>query len=214
MEVIIQIITASIGATLSGIILLTIHHRKVKQELDIHRQKDEFDRKQKIYRMVLQHISRLLDQSHLLGSEVNWRITRQIYEELLIVGSPKVIKIYNNFILNLDKIEGKVEHDKLKELWNVIREDLYGTGLAEDEMHVISPSLETISALDIYHNNSAALKALNINNIESISRMDIDDVTIKSNIDKEKLKLLKNMAINELRFEEELRNIANQKISN
>lgn len=207
-----EIIVGIFGATISGIILIHLHHRKVKQELEIHRKKDEFDRKQKIYKTILRHISRLIDHSHLLGKEVNWRITRQIYEELLIIGSPKVIETYNNFILNLNEISGKEEeHEKQKELWNVIRKDLYDVGLKNEEMHVISPPSETITKLDIYHNNAKKLKTLGITNLEKVSEMDVKEVSTNLGIEFKELESLKNMAIKEIQFENELKDLMKEK---
>lgn len=114
---ILQIIVASAGATISGVILLVIHHSRVKQELEIHKKTDEFERKQKAYRAILNLISRVTDHSYLIGSEINWKIMRHVYNEILLVGSLDVVKASNEFILKLDEVSGKKEHELIKNLW-------------------------------------------------------------------------------------------------
>lgn len=207
-----QIFLASVGVTISGIIILLTHHWKVKQEINIHRGIENFNRKQNAYREILQLISKMVDHSHFLGKPVNWRIIRHAYDEIMLVGSKDVVKLANEFIVKSDELEGKKLHDAIKQLWNVIRSDLYGESLPLDEMHIISPSPDTISALNTYHKYANELKAFGINNIEDASEMDIfkikDKIEIKSGV----LSEIKEMAKKELSFEEEFRKFVEAKL--
>ena len=70
-----EIIAAMIGATISGIILLQVHHSKVKQELKIHREKEVFERKQ-MSRTVSARIPTelhedLRERCNLIGESIN-----------------------------------------------------------------------------------------------------------------------------------------------
>lgn len=198
-----QIIIASIGATISGIILLITHHSKVNQEIEKHRKIENFERKQKAYREILRLISQVLDYQRFLGSPMTWKIVRYAYDEIMIVGSKEVVEKANELLLN--KVDGETANNKIKDLWNLIRKDLYGEELPIEHMHVITPSPETVNALSLYHEHSAALISLGINSLEKASNMDVDIINQHTTIDKEKLYLIKKMAENELQYENDFK---------
>ena len=203
---------ASVGATISGFILLLTHHWKVKQEINIHRGIENFNRRQNAYREILQLISKMTDHSHFLGKPVNWRIIRHAYDEIMVVGSKDVVKLANEIIVKSDKLEGKKLHGAIKQLWNVIRSDLYGESLPLEEMHIITPSPDTISALNTYHKYANELKAFGINNIEDASEMDVIKIKDKIEIKEGALSEIKEMAKKELSFEEEFRKFVEGKL--
>ena len=198
-----QIVIGSIGATISGIILLITHHSKVNQEIEKHRKIENFERKQKAYREILKLISKVLDYSHFLGTPVNWKIVRYAYDEIMIVGSKEVVEKTNELLLK--EVSAETTNAKIKDLWNAIRKDLYGEELPIDHMHVISPSSETVNALSTYHECSAKLGACGINSLKDASIMDVTVVSSQTQIDEKKLDLIKRMAINEIEYDDELK---------
>lgn len=201
---IVPVIAAIITAAGSIISVIYVHSSKVKQELALRREIELFDRKQKAYRTVLHLVSRMTDHSYLIGSEVNWKIIRHVYNEILLVGSSDVIKAANE-LLQADNKSSEKENELIKNFWNTIRTDLYKQSLSLNEMHVISPSQETIDALNIYHEHLSDFWDGNITTIKDLSEMNVEEIQRLTGIDLENLTKIKNTAIRELQYEKELK---------
>lgn len=199
-----EIIAAVLGATISGILLLLTHHKKVNQEIEKHRKIDNFEKRKKAYRKILEMLSKLLDHSHLLGKPVNWKITRYAYNEILLVGSKEVVEKTNELMLSIGESDSSVTDAKVKNLWNAIRNDLHGEELSPEQMHMIRPSTETLAALSLYHNYSNQLKSAGINSLEKARDMDLSAIHAATQIDTNELLDIKEMAKNELMYDDEL----------
>jgi len=202
-EWILQIIGISVASTISGIILLYTHHKKVKQELKIHGKKEEFDRKQKVYRTMLRNVSELLDFVQNLGSSVNWRIGREIYNELILIGSPAVIDAHNNLTRTYDKATDAEATAMIKKLWIAVREDLYDETLKDEQVRFFRPSSSTTKAFEIYAKYAEKLKLLGIESYESLAEMNVEDTYSKTGISKGELESLKKCGVKELYLEQE-----------
>jgi hypothetical protein len=203
LEWLIPIVAASVGATISGTVLLFIHHNKVKQEIDLQRRKEQFEKKQKLYRAILQQVNSLLDFSAYLGSRTNWRIDREVYNQLILVASIPVVEELNKCIKSLDQDDGEVLTSSLKSLLRAIREDLYGDTLADKDLRIYSPPIITMDSLQLYANNVEKLKKLGLDSYDRLGNMDIDVVHASANIPKDDLKKIKEMGEREARIERE-----------
>ena len=204
-EGIYQIAAAAIGATISGIILLQIHHSKVKQELDLHRQKDIFDRKQRIYRTILSHVDQIIDYSQYYGVDLNWKISRLTYEELLLIGTEKVIKAFHEFHKEYSKRDANPQ--TLKKLYNAIREDLHEETLSEKEIRVMVPGKKTLKALEILDKHYNILRPLGLENLSKLSQINVEEIHSKTGIIKDDLEKIKDMAIKENRHDDEIKHL-------
>ena len=202
-EWLLQIFLASIGATISGIILLLIHHSKVKQELELHRQKEIFDKKQRVYRIILNNVNQLRDYSLYLGSDMNWKLARLAYDELILIGSEKVIIAYHKFQKEFKKIDS--DDKVVKKLYNAIREDLYETSLPEKEIKMVGPGTKTTNILKILGDHYSKLRPLGLENLHDLSNMDVEEIHSKTSISKDDLKKIKVMAEKENQFDEEIK---------
>lgn len=201
---IIPVIAAIITTTGSIISVIYIHNSKVKQELTLRREIELFDRKQKAYRTVLHLISRMTDHSYLIGSEVNWKIIRHVYNEILLVGSSDVVKAAN-YLLQSNNKSSEKENELIKNLWNTIRTDLYKQNLSLNEMHVISPSQETIDVLNIYNEHLSDFVDRNITTINDLAEINVGETQRLTGMDIGDLTRIKGMAIRELQYEKELK---------
>jgi hypothetical protein len=186
-----QIIIASVGATISGAILLLIHHSRVKQELEIHRKRELFDRKQKTYRLLMRDVFRDLDYVTNLGRPKNWRVTRDVYNELLLIGGKEVIDAYNEYIKKYDQLDDVQGSQMVKNLAIVIRKDLYGEIISSEQVKFMAPSRKSRHAIEIYAKNHEKLSQFGFDTFELFVNMDIEDIHSKTGISREELKELK-----------------------
>lgn len=201
---IVPVIVAIITTAGSIIGVIYAQYSKIKQEMKLRREVELFDRKQKAYRAIMNLISKLSDHSYLIGSEVNWKITRNVYNEIMLVGSPEVVKITNTMLIESHDLPSEKEHDLIKRLWDAIRNDLYKQSIPLNEMHVITPSQETVDALKIYHDHASELWEMNITTIKQLSEMNIEEARRLTNMNIDDLTKIKDMAIRELKYEKEL----------
>ena len=199
----IPIIAAIITAAGSIIGIIFAQHSKVKQEIALRRKIELFDRKQKAYRDILKILAKVNDHSYLIGSEVNWKIIRYVYDEVILIGSKEVVEKTNELLLDTSP-DSRGTDEKIKKLWNAIRRDLHIGELSLDQMHMIRPSPDTVTALALYDKHSDTLKSLGLKTPKQISEMDIDAINTKSKIDKSHLETIKSMVIKELEYERDL----------
>lgn len=201
-----QIIIASVGATISGVILLITHHSKVKQELEIHRKKEVFERKQRMYRNLVDQFLAFLDLKHNpTHDRGNWRIGNYLYTELVLIGGKSVIQAFNNHLKSkLKGTDNDIEHtNKIKDVLIAIRKDLYDEELDYDEINFIQPTQETHTALSIIEENYPAFESYNLTTLQEISDMDIEKIHSETKIPIEKLSFLKNTALQERKIQDE-----------
>ena len=198
-----QIIIASAGATISGSVLLLIHHFRVKQELEIHRKKDVFERKQKVYRSLLRNVSALMDFTSSLGKNVNWRISREIYNELILTGSNTVIEAHNKFTRESDTSDDKKYTELVKSMWIAVRKDLYEESLSPKDMRFFGGSNKTLKVYETYGKYREKIRPLGIENYESIAQMNVDEIHSQTNIDKTELEFMKKQCLKEVEIEKE-----------
>jgi len=197
-----QIIIASVGATISGIILLLIHHARVKQELEIHRQLELFDRKQDLYRKILDQINQMMDYSYFLGQDMNWKISRKIYDELLLIGSEDVIDYFHEFHKEMSKIDKKID-EHLYNIRNAIRKDLYSKELKRKSSRVTQMGKKSQRVLEKYENELKTLQDNGYDNFEKLSKIDIKKLHDEYKIPEESLKDIKEMAMAQNSIDEE-----------
>jgi len=202
-ELLVPIIAASIGAIGSGAVLLHIHHGKVKQEIELQKKKEQFEKKQKLYRAILQQVNSLMDFSAFLGSRTNWRIDREVYNQLILVSSVPVLEELNNCIKSIDQDDDKALTYSLKSLLRSIRQDLYGDIIADKDLKIYNPSKPTMDALQLYGNNREKLEKLGLNTYDALANMDIDTVHTSTEISNNDLKKLKEMGEREASVERE-----------
>lgn len=212
-----QIVIASTGATISGIILLITHHSKVKQELEIHRKKEVFERKQRMYRSLVNQFLKFLDlKSNPTHDRGNWRIGNYLYTELILVGGKSVIQAFNNHLKSkLADTDSDIEHtNKIKDILIAIRKDLYDEELDYDEINFIQPTQETHKALSIIEEHYPILKSYELTTLQKISDMDIEKMSSEIKISTEKLKFLKDTALQERKIQEDFDDYINKLIFN
>lgn len=201
---IVPVIVAIITAASSIIGIIFAQYLKVRQEIILRRDIELFDRKQKAYRDTLKIISKMKDHSYFLGAQVNWKILRYVYDEIMLIGSKEVVEKTNE-LLDDESSDSRGTDIKRKNLWNAIRKDLYGKKIPSKDMHMIRPSTETLAALSLYGEHSKELKSSGIDTLEKANNMDIDVVNKQTKIDKTNLNLIKDMAKKELEYEDELK---------
>lgn len=191
---VLQIIIASVGATISGIILLLIHHRRVKQEIEIHRENELFDRKQESYRWLMKDVFDDMDYANYLGNEPNWKIGRHIYNELLLIGSQSVINAYDDYLTNYNKVKEPEKSELIKKILTEIRKDLYPKELGAKKIRFIVPPPDTAEILKLIGKHRTKLEEARLFIFKNLSTMDIDDAFQKTNIDKQDLEKMKKIA--------------------
>ena len=198
-----SIIVACASATISGIVLLYTHHNNVKQEIELHLKREQFEHKRKAYENLLKFIFDQLDFLRGLKDEINWREMQRIQRDLILSGSKDVFSSFNKFFTEFDKADEQKATKLVKDLWNSIRTDLYPEEpLPYTVLKIINPGRETIEALDILKKYEIQFLSLNIKNLESIKSMDINVVNSKTGIPLIELNKLKIMAEREIRYRE------------
>jgi len=197
-----EIIAAAIGAIITGVILLQVHHSHVKQELEIHRKKDVFERKQKMYRSF---VNNFMAQMDLRGNPThdfaNWRIGNYLYNELLFIASDTVIKAFNKY-LKYDKTGDNVEFTNItKDVLIAIRKDLYGETIGRDEINFIRPTRDADKALQIINKHYSLLEKQGLTNFKNFGDVDIQKLSSETGIDEKELDFVKKSAITEIKIE-------------
>ena len=194
------------GATISGSVLLLIHHFRVKQELEIHREKEVFERKQIMYRNLINYFLELLDlKSNSMHEKGNWRIGNYLYTELFLIGGKSVITTFTKYLkAKLAGTGDNMEHtNNIKDILIGMREDLYHHKLDRDDINFIQPTQETNVALDIIEKYYSDFEQFDLTTLEKASKMDIEQMVNDAKIPKDKLELLKKIALNEKKIYDE-----------
>jgi hypothetical protein len=196
------------AAAVSGYFLLRSHHSNVRDELKIRAAAEQFQRKQAAYDRIMTVVQDCSDPVQAVLGGVNWRRIRAIQTSCLMAGSPEVIRLFTR-IITLFVTEPNPEKDLMspsleitrlaKELWNVMRKELYGaTPLAPEEIKFITPGRETQQAVEIWARNRVPLENGGIKGLEGLSKMDVDAVSQVTGIGAEDLVRMKRMADHEL----------------
>jgi len=194
------------GATISGSILLLIHHFRVKQELKIHREKEVFERKQIMYRNLVNYFLKLLDlKSNPTHDKGNWRIGNYLYTELLLVGGKSVIDAFTIHLkAKLAERDNDVEHtNKIKDILIGIRNDLYHHKLNRDDINFIQPTSEANEALKIIEDNYSDFEKFDSTTLEKASKINVEQMVRETSIPKNKLEFLKKTALHEMKIYDE-----------
>ncbi|MEW6044206.1 MAG: hypothetical protein AB1608_08075 [Thermoproteota archaeon] len=202
---IIPVVVAIITAMGSIIGIIITQYLKTKQEIKLKRENDLFDRKQKAYRDILKTFSKMHDHSYFIGSQVNWKIMRYVYNEILLIGSKNVVTITNDLLTD-ESPDSRGTNEKMKKLYAAIREDLYGEQIPVGEIHITTPSTETVRILALYNSCSEKLKAVGIDTPEKASEMNEFDIAKQTGIDVNILNSIKNMTKKEFGYENDLKN--------
>jgi len=204
---VLQIVVASIGATISGVILLLVHHFRVKQELTIHRNKELFDRKQKMYHHVIKYFLQSLSTKDNFGAHSNWRIDSQIYNNLLLIGKESTIIALNRYLEQAGTGISEIELSNLfKKVLIEIRKDLYDDEkLTPNEIKFFSLTSESEKAVKIIKTNIEKLKEHDLTTFWDIAEMDVEKVKEQTGIDGETLDFLKKISKKEKDIEKEFK---------
>lgn len=198
------------AAAVSGYFLLRSHHSNVRDELKIRAAAEQFLRKQTAYDRIWTAVQDAADPIQAILEGINWRNVRTIQTSCLMAGSPDVVQLFNR-IMGLFVTEPTPEKDLTKqsleitalakELWNVMREELYGAApLSPEEIKFITPGRKTMQAVEIWIRNRALLESKGITGLEGLSEMDVDAVSQVTGIASEDVADMKIMASRELAF--------------
>lgn len=212
-----EIIAAIMGVTISGWFLLRSHHNKIKEELEIHREKEVFNRKQIMYRTLVNYFLELLDlKSNTKHERGNWRIGNYLYTELLLIGGKPVITAFTIHLkAKLAGTDNDIEHsNKIKDILVGIREDLYHHKLDRDEINFIQPTQETYDALEIIEESYSDFEKFGLTTLEKASKMNVEQIANETSIPKEKLEFLKKIALTEKKIYDEFTDYLNNLILN
>jgi hypothetical protein len=199
-------------AVISGYFLLRSHHSKLRAELF-------YTRKQAAYDSIAALLNDFHDHSQRLLDEINWLKVRWAQTSHLLVGSRKVVDIFNALVRiymtkPVTEEESKKQDEEItklrKQLWNVMRKDLYGAkGLPLEAITFWGPSTKTTQALETWGRHMPLLEKERIEGLDALNRMDIVGVSRKTTVPSRDLEELKSMANRELRLRREFRE-ANQ----
>lgn len=192
----IPVIVAIIGA----IAALLIHHYQVRQEIKMRIATERFERKKEACRRVIETMNALIDFMFRLGQPVNWRIAREIYSELVLVGSPDVISRFNKFMKEYDKSQND---NLILDVWYAMHRDLYGESLPSGSIKFIEPPR---SVLDIMQEASPSWSRImqeGIRGWDDLARIDEKSLSRKIGVAEDLLVRLKATALDEVRREEE-----------
>jgi len=205
---------ASVGviipAVISAYVLLWIHHSRVRQELDIRAGRERFQRKQAAYDGIWGTLNDINDYGFGFISDINWRKVRATQTGSLMAASPEVIEYFNSITriyLTTPQTEEEIKKQDLeitrlmKELWNVMRKNLYNAEPLSPEMiRFVGPGNRTRQALAIWGRHRVLLERIGIGDLEELSKMDVGLVSQKTGIPSEDLVEVKSMAGRELRI--------------
>jgi len=208
LDTLIASIGVTIPAVISAYVLLRIHHLRVRQELDIRAGGERFQRKQAAYDGIWRTLNDINDYGLGYIGDINWRKVRATQTGSLLAASPEVIGYFNSvtgIYLTTPQTEEETKKQDLeitrlmKELWNVMRKDLYNAEPLSPEMiKFVGPGNKTYRALAIWSKNRALLEKMGIGDLEGLRKMDADQVSQKTGIPSEDLVELKSMADREL----------------
>ena len=200
-----EIGSATIGAIITGYVLLRIHHSKIRQELEIHRNRDIFERKQKMYRSFVSILMSKMDLNRNPNRDfANWRIGDYLYSELLFIGSESVIKAFNKYLTHIKSSDDITATNLTKDVWIAIIKDLHDKTISRDEINFIDPT-GADNALQIINKYYEILKKHNLTNFKSFVDVDADQLCAKTGIAKKELEVVKKTAQQELEIESEFK---------
>jgi hypothetical protein len=203
-------VAAILPAAVSGYFLLRSHHSSVKDELRIRAGAEQFQRKQAAYDQIWVTLQNATDPVQDLLHGVNWRRGLTTQARFLMTGSPQVAQLFTDIILLLLKEVASEQDLKtqdleikrlLKELWNVMRKELYdATPLPREAIKFLGPGRRTMQALEIWQRNRVVLERVGVKGLEEAEKMDVGRLSQETGIPFKDLAELKSMADRELYF--------------
>lgn len=193
-----------VASLLSVLVAIWVHHRKVRQEIDIRIRAERFESKRRSYAKIIEVLWQIIDYTTMLGPELNSYLIRRIYTELLVVGSTQVIRQFNDFMTGYDKAQTLPQKSELIRAFLVaVRRDLYGERLDPDQVRFVQPGTRSLDSFKIYDRHKPALEGCGLSNIQSLAEMDVDDVGTRTSIAIGELRSLREAAVRERQLREE-----------
>jgi len=198
-------LTITGSAIVSGIILLCVHYRERRKELDDYASIRQFDTKRRVYRVLWEYPELKEDVRTFMESWENWRKLRVAYNALLLVGSPSVIENLNNLIARYEKASEAERTKLVKDLWLAMRNDLYPREKVSHPLIKFIQPLEPSSSrvAEILHRNEKLFAGLAIRSILDVSKYNLDELARKTRLPEEDLRFLLEISERETRFKEE-----------
>jgi hypothetical protein len=203
------------SAIISGYVLLRIHHSKVKDELTIRAGAEQLRLKQLAYEQAWEQMNAMFDYTQGFIDSTNWRLTRAAQTGLLLAGSQQVIELYFKIQRIMERgaetAEEMAERDKqltgmLKDLWNVMRKDLYDAQpLAHENIRFYGPGRKTRIGLLALAKHRAALEGQGLTALKDFAEMDIEVLLKQLGAPRNELEQIKSMAARELELMRELK---------
>jgi len=189
-----------IVAAISAVVALLVHHSKVRQEIKMRIATERFERKQQAYRRVIETMNNLIDFAFRLGQPVNWRISRQLYSELILVGSPDVISRFNKFMSEFDKSQNE---NLILDVWYAMHRDLYGESLPPGSIKFIEPGKPLLDLMREASPYWPRIQQEGIQNWTDLAKIDETALSRKLGVSEDLLARLKKAANDEVRREKE-----------
>lgn len=199
-------LTVTGSAIVSGIILLYVHYRERRKELDNYASIRQFDTKRRVYRVLWEYPELKEDVRTFMASWENWRKFRVAYHTLLLVASPSVIERFNELVAKYDSTTDPQKKTQLvRDLWLAMRKDLYPREEVSAPlfkfMQPPGPSFSRVA--EIFSKNEMLFAGLAIRGILDVSKYTLDELTKKTGLPQEDLRFLLEISERENRFEKE-----------
>jgi hypothetical protein len=198
-------LTVTGSAIVSGIILLYVHYRERRKELDDYASIRQFDTKRRVYRVLWEYPELKEDVRTFMESWENWRKLRVAYHALLLVGSPSVIEKLNDLIIRYEKASEAERTKLVKDLWLAMRNDLYPREKVSLPLIKFIQPLQPSSSrvAEIFSKNETLFAELAIRSILDVSKYTLDELARKTGLAEEDLRFLLEISERENRFKEE-----------
>ena len=187
-------------AVIGALAALVVHHYQVRQEIKMRIATERFERKKQAYRKVIETMNNLIDFAFRLGQPVNWRITRQLYSELVLVGSPDVISRFNKFMKELDKSQND---NLILDVWYAMHQDLYGESLPAGSIKFIEPGKPLLDLMQEVSPWWPQIRQEGIQDWNDLAKIDEKTHSRKIGAPEDLLARLKKTAADEVQREEE-----------
>lgn len=120
-----SLVTIWAPALISGFVLLWIHHSKLRQEIEVNMRMEQLERRRSVYKELLAFLNQVYDYTAMLSDEpLNWRIFRELHDELQVIGSSEVIRKFNDLFMKFgsekpsSESERRALSDDMKDLTN------------------------------------------------------------------------------------------------
>jgi hypothetical protein len=192
----IPIMVAIIGALAT----LLVHHYQVQQEIKMRIATERFERKKQAYRRVIATMNNMIDFAFRLGQPVNWRIARQSYSELVLVGSPNVISRFNEFMKEFDKPQSD---NLILDVWYAMHQDLYGESLPPGSIKFLEPGKPLLDLMQEASSWWPQIRQEGIQDWNDLEKIDEKALSKKIGAPEDLLARLKKAAADEVQREEQ-----------